>query len=239
MSQLAADALGLPIERVQFELGDTDMPKAPVHGGSITLASVGNAVVAACQALRRKLDEHAGPGTEPFSAMRLSGLDTLAADGSASPGEETKSFSSSAFGAVFVEVLVDPAFGIVRVPQIIGAYDIGTVVNPKIARSQCIGGMVGGLGMALMEQAEWDTNLGRVMNANLGEYLVPVNADVRDLDALFVPGEDKTFNPLGSKGVAEIALTGVAPAIANAVYNATGHRVRRLPITPERMLEVP
>ena len=151
MSQLAADALGLPIERVQFELGDTDMPKAPVHGGSITLASVGNAVVAACQALRRKLEEQAGSGTDLISAMQLSGLDSLAADGSAAPGEETKTFSSSAFGAVFVEVLVDPALGIIRVPQIIGAYDIGTVVNPKIARSQCIGGMVGGLGMALME----------------------------------------------------------------------------------------
>jgi xanthine dehydrogenase YagR molybdenum-binding subunit len=238
MTQLAADALGLPIERVQFELGDTDMPKAPVHGGSITLASVGNAVVSACQALRRKLDEQAGPATDAISAMQLSGLDSVEADGSAAPGEETKAFSSSAFGAVFVEVLVDPALGIVRVPQIIGAYDIGTVVNPKIARSQCIGGMVGGLGMALMEQVEWDTHLGRVMNANLAEYLVPVNADVRELEALFVPSEDKTFNPLGSKGVAEIALTGVAPAIANAVYNATGHRVRHLPITPERILEV-
>jgi xanthine dehydrogenase YagR molybdenum-binding subunit len=238
MTQLAADALGLPIERVQFELGDTDMPKAPVHGGSITLASVGNAVVSACQALRRKLDGQAGPGTDPITAMQLSGLDSVEADGSAAPGEETKTFSSSAFGAVFVEVLVDPALGIVRVPQIIGAYDIGTVVNPKIARSQCIGGMVGGLGMALMEQVEWDAQLGRVMNANLAEYLVPVNADIRDLDALFVPSEDKTFNPLGSKGVAEIALTGVAPAIANAIYNATGRRVRHLPITPERILEV-
>jgi xanthine dehydrogenase YagR molybdenum-binding subunit len=126
----------------------------------------------------------------------------------------------------------------VRVPQIIGAYDIGTVINPKIARSQCIGGMVGGLGMALLEQVEWDSHLGRVMNANLAEYLVPVNADVQVLDAMFVPSEDKTFNPLGSKGVAEIALTGVAPAIANAVYNAIGHRVRHLPITPERILEV-
>ncbi len=238
MTQLAADALGLPIERVQFELGDTDMPRAPVHGGSITLASVGNAVVSACQTLRRKLDEQAGPGTDPIAAVQLSGLDRLEAEGSASPGEETNNFSSSAFGAVFVEVLVDPALGIVRVPQILGAYDIGTVVNPKIARSQCIGGMVGGLGMALMEQVEWDTHLGRVMNASLAEYLVPVNADVRDLDALFVPSEDKTFNPLGSKGVAEIALTGVAPAIANAVYNATGRRVRHLPITPERILEV-
>jgi xanthine dehydrogenase YagR molybdenum-binding subunit len=178
-----------------------------------------------------------GSGGDLTEALKRSGLDKLGADGSAAPGDETKTFSSSAFGAVFVEVMVDPELGAVRVPRIIGAYDIGTVVNPKIARSQCIGGMVGGLGMALLEQAEWDTHLGRVMNANLAEYLVPVNADVRELDALFVPGEDKIFNPLGSKGVAEIALTGVAPAIANAVFNATGHRVRQLPITPERILE--
>jgi xanthine dehydrogenase YagR molybdenum-binding subunit len=238
MSQLAADALGLPIERVQFELGDTDMPKAPVHGGSITLASVGNAVVAACQALRRKLAEQAGTEGDVAAMMRQTGLDKIEADASAKPGDETKNYSSSAFGAVFVEVKVDPAFGVVRVPRIIGAYDIGTVINPKIARSQCVGGMVGGLGMALMEQVEWDRHIGRVMNANLAEYLVPVNADVEELDAVFVPGEDKIFNPLGSKGVAEIALTGVAPAIANAVYNATGRRVRHMPSTPDRLLAV-
>jgi len=238
MTQLAADALGLPLERVQFELGDTDMPKAPVHGGSITLASVGNAVVAACQALRHKLAERAGPDGDVAAMMQRTGLDRLEADGSAAPGDETKTYSSSAFGAVFVEVKVDPAFGTVRVPRIIGAYDIGTVVNPKIARSQCIGGMVGGLGMALMEQVEWDSHLGRVMNANLAEYLVPVNADVDELDAVFVPGEDTIFNPLGSKGVAEIALTGVAPAIANAIYNAIGQRVRHLPLTPDRLLAV-
>jgi xanthine dehydrogenase YagR molybdenum-binding subunit len=234
MTQLAADALGLPIERVHFELGDTDMPEAPVHGGSITLASVGNAVVSACQNLRQKL----GGDGDLVALMQAQGVEKLEAEGQAAPGDETKTYSSAAFGAVFVEVMVDPAFGVVPVPRIIGAYDIGTVVNPKIARSQCIGGMVGGLGMALLEQAEWDSHLGRIMNANLAEYLVPVNADIQELDALFVPGEDKIFNPLGSKGVAEIALTGVAPAIANAVYNATGNRVRHLPMTPDRLLNV-
>jgi xanthine dehydrogenase YagR molybdenum-binding subunit len=234
MTQLAADALGLPIERVDFELGDTEMPQAPVHGGSITLASVGNAVVSACQALRDKLR---GEG-DPAVLMQKLGIERLAADGQASPGDEVKTYSSAAFGAVFAEVMVDPAFGVVRVPRIIGAYDIGAVINPKIARSQCIGGMVGGMGMALLEQAEWDAHLGRVMNANLAEYLVPVNSDVQELDAVFVPSEDKIFNPLGSKGVAEIALTGVAPAIANAVCNATGRRVRHLPITPDRLLSV-
>jgi xanthine dehydrogenase YagR molybdenum-binding subunit len=233
MTQLAAEALDLPLERVQFELGDSDMPKAPVHGGSITLASVGNAVLAACRSLREKL----GAG-DPIAAMRRLGQEVVFTDGSTKPGKETNTYSSSAFGAVFVEVAVDSRFGTVRVPRIVGAYDIGTVVNPKIARSQCIGGMVGGLGMALLEQAEWDPSLCRVMNANLAEYLVPVNADIQHIEVLFAPGEDRIFNPIGSKGVAEIAVTGVAPATANAIYNATGHRLRQLPITPDKLLAV-
>jgi len=242
MTQLAADALHLPIDMVDFELGDTDMPKAPVHGGSITLASVGNAVLEACHALRDKLAELAGGAAAPddlpgiVELLRQHDLPALSADASAKPGEELKKFASAAFGAVFVEVHVDPMFGTVRVPRVVGAYDVGKVVNPKIARSQCIGGMVGGIGMALLEQAEWDPLLGRTMNSNLAEYLVPVNADVQQLEALFVEGDDTIFNPIGSKGVAEIALVGVAPAIANAVYHATGRRVRNLPITPEKLL---
>jgi xanthine dehydrogenase YagR molybdenum-binding subunit len=242
MTQLAADALGLPIEIVDFELGDSDMPKAPVHGGSITLASVGNAVLEVCQALRGKLQALAGPG-KPLDSpeamvalLQQHGLPSLAAEAQARPGNESEKYASGAFGAVFAEVHVDPMFGTVRVPRIVGAYDVGKVVNPKIARSQCIGGMVGGIGMALLEQAEWDRALGRVMNANLAEYLVPVNADVGELEVLFADGEDTIFNPIGSKGVAEIALTGVAPAIANAVYHATGKRVRDLPILPEKLV---
>jgi xanthine dehydrogenase YagR molybdenum-binding subunit len=263
MTQVAADALGLPIEQVHFDLGDTDMPRAPVHGGSITMSSVGSAVAAACQALRGKLLElAAGDGVvaelrgadfmhrdaglarrdDPAAyvsytdLLERNGLDELEATGESKPGKEEQEYSSWAFGAVFAEVRVDPDFGIVRVPRIIGAYDAGRIVNPKIARSQCIGGMVGGLGMALLEQAEWDARFGRVMNANLAEYLVPVNADVPELQAIFVPSEDFRFSPLGTKGLAEIALCGVAPAIANAVYHATGQRVRELPITPEKLI---
>jgi xanthine dehydrogenase YagR molybdenum-binding subunit len=235
MTQLAADALGLPIERVHFELGDTDMPKAPVHGGSMTLASVGTAVIDACRALMAKLP--AGEAAEAHGArLRRAGLESVSASGHSEPGDEAKQYSSAGFGAVFAEVRVDPDFGIVRVPRIVGAYDVGRVINPKIARSQCIGGMVGGIGMALMEQAEWDAALGRVMNANLAEYLVPVNADVTELDVTFVPSSDEIFSPLGAKGLAEIALCGVAPAIASAVYHATGKRVRDLPILPEKLL---
>jgi xanthine dehydrogenase YagR molybdenum-binding subunit len=260
MTQVAAESLGLPMERVRFELGDTDMPFAPVHGGSITMASIGTAVQAAAQAL---LDDLAGvlraggdprfagafewrdggasvAGGAPVPFADLLGalhLDRIAAQGRSAPGDEKKTHSSCAFGAIFAEVQVDPDFGTVRVPRLVGAYDIGRVVNPKTARSQCIGGMVQGIGMALLEQTDWDERFGRPMNANLAEYLVPVNADVRELDVTFVPGDDTIFNPLGVKGVAELGLSGVAAAIGNAVYHATGRRVREFPILPERLIE--
>ncbi len=240
MTQIAADALGLPLGQVRFELGDTALPKAQEHGGSTTLASIGSAVRDACQALRATLDDLArsqgGDATDHASLLRRAGLARLDADGSAKPGDEQQTHARYSFGAVFAEVRVDPDFGTVRVPRIIGAYDIGRVVNPKLAHSQCIGGMVGGLGMALLEEAEWDPRFGRVMNANLAEYLVPVCADVIELDAVFVPGEDTIMNPLGVKGVAELGLCGVAPALANAIWHATGKRVRELPITPDRLL---
>lgn len=203
------------------------------------MARVGNAVRDACQALRAKLDGLAGEGgdaTDHAGLLRRAGFVRLDADGGAKPGDEQKTHSSHGFGAVFAEVRVDPDLGTVRVPRIIGAYDVGRVVNPKLARSQVTGGMVGGLGMALLEEAEWDARFGRVMNANLAEYLVPVCGDVKELDALFVPGEDTIANPLGVKGVAELGLCGVAPAIANAAWHATGNRVRDLPITLDKML---
>jgi len=264
MTQVAADVLGLPPEAITFELGDTRYPQAPVHGGSITMASVGSAVRAACQGLAEKLMKAAREASSGAFAgldadqvelregymtrsdgearqrladvLRDMGQDQIACEASAEPGEESENYASSAFGAIFAEVRVDPAVGRVRVARLVGAYDVGRVINPKIARSQCIGGMVGGLGMALFEQVEWDERLGRVMNANLAEYLVPVCADVGELDVTFVPSDDTIFNPLGAKGLAEVAICGVAPAIANAVYHAIGQRVRELPITPDRML---
>lgn len=241
MTQVAADTLELPLTQVNFELGDSHMPPAPVHGGSITMASVGCAVQAACRALRDKLQSLAGApladAPDYGEILRRHDLDHMEATGEAKPGEEEDTLSSYAFGAVFADVRVDPDLGTIRVRRLVGAYDIGRVINPKIARSQCIGGMVGGIGMALLEQAEWDPRFGRVMNANLAEYLVPVAADVGELDVTFVPSDDRQFNPLGVKGVAELGLCGVAPAIVNAVYHATGLRLRRVPITTDAMLE--
>ena len=239
-TQVAADALGLAASQVRFELGDSDFPPAKEHGGSTTVASVGPAVQAACAALRGKLEglarTHGGRANDAPALLRAAGLERLSADGSSEPGEEGKTHALNGFGAVFAEVRVDPDLCTVCVARILGAYDAGRIVNPRLAHSQCIGGMVGGIGMALFEETEWDERLGRVANGTIAEYLVPVNADVHALDAIFVDSVEPLMNPLGVKGIAELGLCGVAPAIANAVWHATGKRVRDLPITPNRLL---
>ncbi len=247
MTQVAADALALPIAAVHFELGDSLLPSAPAHGGSMTMASVGSAVHAACQELRTKaqeLDQRVRlPGDDRLAMQRAYAqllarhrLDRLTAETEAKPGEEAERYSICAFGAVFAEVRIDPDLAELRVARLLGVYAAGRIINPKTARSQCIGGMVGGLGMALTEQGLWDDRLGRLMNASLADYLMPVNADLQSVEALFVPENDRHLGPLGVKGLAEIAVVGVAPAIVNAIYNATGRRIRSLPVTPDKIL---
>src|SRR3954468_3625821 len=265
MTQIAADALGLPVARVKFDLGDTRMPKAPVEGGSMTVASVGSAVHEAALAVRGKVVELAS-GDENSPLHEAKADEVEAADGrlflksdskrgetysdilkrhkkdsievtqESKPGDEQKKYSMHAFGAQFVEVRVDPDFGTVRVARVVSGFAAGRIINPKTAHSQGIGGIVGGLGMALLEEAVRDRRNGRVVNANLEQYMVPVNADVPQLDVFFVAEEDKHVNPIGAKGLAELSLVGVAPAVANAVYHATGKRVRDLPITPDKLL---
>ena len=236
MTQVAAETLGLPIERVTFILGDTRLPRAPIHGGSLTMASVGSAVQAACQKAREDALARGGGANDLTEAMRRLGQ-PVEASVDLKPGDEGKRFSMHAFGAVFVEVAVDPDLGETRVRRIVGAYGAGRIVNPKTTRSQCIGGMIGGIGMALMEHAVVDARNGRVPNANLAEYAVPVHADAPPvMDVILVDEHDPHVNPLGVKGVGEIALVGVAPAIANAVFHATGKRIRELPITPDKLL---
>jgi xanthine dehydrogenase YagR molybdenum-binding subunit len=235
MTQVAADTLGLPIERVKFMLGDTRLPHAPVHGGSMTMASVGSAVQAACRKAREDALARGG-GNDFMEVMRKLGqpIEALA---DVKPGGENQHFSMHAFGAVFVEVAVDPDLGETRVRRIVGAYGAGRIVNPKTARSQCIGGMIGGIGMALMEHSVVDPRNGRVANANLAEYAVPVHADAPPvMDIIFVDEHDPHVNPLGVKGIGEIAIVGVAAAITSAVYHATGKRTRELPVTPDKLL---
>ncbi|OLB94082.1 MAG: acylaldehyde oxidase [Candidatus Rokubacteria bacterium 13_1_40CM_68_15] len=236
MTQVAAETLGLPLHRVTFELGDTRMPTAPVHGGSITMASVGSAVQAACTKARRQAFARAKrPSADLVEVLRQ--LDySVDVTVHNEPDDAADHYSMHAFGAVFAEVVVDAALGTVRVPRIVGAYGAGRIINPKTAHSQAIGGMVMGIGMALLEHTVVDARSGRVVNSDLAGYLVPVNADVRDLEAIFVDEHDPHVNPLGVKGVAEITLVGVAAAIANAVHHATGRRVRELPITAEKLV---
>jgi xanthine dehydrogenase YagR molybdenum-binding subunit len=152
------------------------------------------------------------------------------------PGAASSRYSMHAFGAIFAEVTVDPELGTVRVPRLVGAYGAGRIVNPLLARSQAVGGMVMGIGMALMEQTHVDERTGRPVEADLAEYLVPVNPDVGDLDVTFVPERDSHVNPLGVKGLVEITLVGVAAAIVNAVHHATGRRVHELPVLPEALI---
>ena len=235
MTQVAAETLGLPIERVKFLLGDTRLPKAPVHGGSLTMASVGSAVQAACRKVRADALARASTTDIEEAMRRLERPIEVLED--MRPDDAGTRFSRHAFGAVFVEVAVDPDLGETRVRRIVGAYGAGRVVNPKLARSQCIGGMIGGIGMALMEHSVVDLRNGRVPNANLAEYAVPVHADAPPvMDVIFVPEEDPHVNPLGVKGLGEIAMVGVPPAILNAIHHATGRRIRTLPATPDTLL---
>ena len=239
MTQVAADALGISVHKVRFELGDSSLPKAEEHGGSTTTNSIGSAVQQVCTTLRASLNSLAQQhGTTPddfAAALRAAGMKQLDAKAEVKPGDEKQHYASYSFGAVFAEVHVDPDFNTIRVSRVLGVYDAGRIINPKLAHSQCIGGMVQGIGMALLEAAEWDPRYGRVVNANIAEYLIPVCADIHALDALFVPAIDTVMNPLGTKGLAELGLCGVAPAIANAVWHATGKRIRELPMTPDKL----
>jgi xanthine dehydrogenase YagR molybdenum-binding subunit len=223
MAQVAAETLGLPIEKVQIKLGRSDYPPTPPHGGSMTMASVGSAVRAACLAA---LEKAVTTDNRPIEARVSAQRDPDAAE----------RFAMHAFGAVFVEVSVDPDLGEIRVRRALGVYGAGRIINPRLARSQCAGGMIGGIGMALMERTVLDRRDGRPVNAHMADYLVPVNLDIPRIDVEFVEEEDGHVNPLGVKGIGEIALVGMAPAIANAVYHATGTRVRTLPIRIEHIL---
>jgi xanthine dehydrogenase YagR molybdenum-binding subunit len=228
LTQVACDALGLPPEKVHVVIGDSDFPRAPPHGGSQTMASVGSAVFAACRSARAKLEERTKSGSTHH--------DEIVVTETSQAGDEGKRFAMHAFGAVFAEVRVDADLGLVRVARVVGAYGTGRIINPRMAHSQAIGGIVGGIGMALLEQTHIDGRDGRIVNANIADYLVPVNADIPVLEAIFVDEHDPHVNPLGVKGLGEVAYVGVAPAIANAVFNATGKRVRDLPITAEKLL---
>jgi xanthine dehydrogenase YagR molybdenum-binding subunit len=225
-AQLAAETLNVPFELVHFEFGNTDLPNAPLAAGSQTATSVGSAVVVAAQKMRDRIAALHG-------RVPPQGIDVTV---DAEPGDEEERYATQSFGAQFAEVEVDPDLGIVHVTRFAGAFDGGRILNAKTARSQYIGGIIWGISMALFEHTQFDVHTGRIMNATLENYLVPTNADIPQIDVIMIQEDDPHANPAHVKGIGEVGITGSGAAVANAVYHATGIRVRRLPITPDELL---
>ena len=250
LTQVAASMLGLPADKVRMELGDSDLPMASGSGGSFGAASSASGLYDACMVLRAKVAEAAGfdAGTATFEngqiaangqSRPLAGLAPpggIVAEGSIDPGEQQKKFSQQSYGAQFAEVGVDRDTGEVRLRRMLGVFTAGRILNAKTARSQAIGGMIFGLGAALHEDLVMDGRTGAFVNNNLAEYHVPVNADVPMIDAVFLPELDPESNPLKSKGIGELGICGAGAAVANAVYNATGVRIRDYPLTLDKVL---
>jgi xanthine dehydrogenase YagR molybdenum-binding subunit len=265
MTMIAAEYLGLRPDQVEFELGDTKFPRAPSQGGSQTTSSVGSAVHGAALAVTARLLALANRDADsPLKAaaaadvemldgrlrlksdpsrsvsipeiMRRNGLAEVTETFESRPSPERQKYATMAHGAQFVEVKVDPDLGNVRVTRAIEVSACGKIINPKASHSQEIGGVVWGIGMALQEATEIDHRFGRIMNPNLQHYHVPVNADVHEVETMFVEEDDTVVNPLGVKGMGELGMVGIPAAIANAVFHATGRRIRELPITPDKLL---
>jgi xanthine dehydrogenase YagR molybdenum-binding subunit len=263
MAQVTADMLGLPLDNVTIKLGDSTLPSSMVEGGSWTAASVSHAIVRTAEAIRGELlklaqkmpgsmlagakpsdvilaggrivDSKIGQGASIAEAMRHGGRDRIEQEGS-TDFKDDPAHARNTHSAIFAEVKVDEELGVIRVTRVVNVVAAGRILNLKTARSQIMGGVVWGIGMALHEEALVDHRFGRIMNANIAEYHVPVNADVHDIEVIFVDEPDTLVNPMGIKGVGEIGIVGVAAAIANAVYHATGTRVRDLPITLDKLI---
>jgi xanthine dehydrogenase YagR molybdenum-binding subunit len=252
LAQIAADMLGLPIDKVNVELGDSDFPEAPGSGGSFGANSAGAAVFDACATLRENILRQAGLPAEGAEfangsvtangkSVRLADLALsadLAADGAADPGDSRAKFSQYSFGAHFAEVGVNSVTGEIRLRRMLGVFTAGRVLNAKTARSQAIGGMTFGVGAALMEDLVIDERYGNFVNHDLAEYHVAVHADIPAIDAIFLPELDDRSSPMKSKGIGELGICGAGAAVANAVYNATGIRIRDYPLTLDKILNV-
>jgi xanthine dehydrogenase YagR molybdenum-binding subunit len=263
MAQVAADMLGLPLDNISIKLGDSSLPQSPVEGGSWIAASVANGIATTVAAVRDQLldmarqmpsspladaapeevvlvdgslvsKRDAARAVSIADAMRQGGVERIEQEKSTSfPDDGSKAHNTHC--AIFAEVKVDEELGVIRVTRVVSAVAAGRILNAKTARSQILGSVVMGIGMALHEETLTDHKFGRIVNANFGEYHVPVNADIHDIEVIFVDEPDTIINPLGTKGVGEIGIVGVAAAVANAVYHATGKRVRDLPITLDKL----
>ena len=262
MAQVAADMLGLPLDNISIKLGDSSLPQSPVEGGSWIAASVSNGIATTVAAIRDELlrlakqmpnsplanaalddvvltdgklasKRDSARSISIADAMRQGSVDRIEREKTTNPTDDA-SRAHNTHSAIFAEVKVDEQLGVIRVTRVVSAVAAGRILNTKTAHSQILGGVVWGIGMALHEETLIDHKFGRIMNANIAEYHVPVNADVHDIKVIFVDEPDDS-NPLGIKGVGEIGIVGVAAAIANAVYHATGKRVRDLPITLDKL----
>jgi xanthine dehydrogenase YagR molybdenum-binding subunit len=266
MATIAAEAMGLPLERVTFQLGDSTLPAAPIEGGSSHVATVGSAVAGVCEKLQLTLLRYAQSAADsPFRDKRLKdvefvggvmrlqkdpntfiSLGTIVGRAGRERIEEKylmlpnmlkqRKFRRMVHSAVFVEVRVDEELGVVRVTRVVSAIAAGRIMNTKTATSQIVGGVVWGISQALHEESHTDHRFGRFMNHNLSEYHVAVNADIHDIDVVFVEEDDRIVSRLGAKGVGEIGLVSVAAAVSNAIYHATAKRIRSTPITPDKVL---
>lgn len=242
MTLIASRLMGIPVDKITFELGDSSLPPAPSQGGSTTLSTVGSAVNDVCEALKKQVSELAAkvnidPKSHFTEVLQKNNLPLIEITQQSQANPEAKNFSVYSFSIHFVQVKVHQLTGVVKVSKIVSVADSGKIISPKTARSQMVGGAVGGIGMALTEEAIVDNRYGKYINNNFGDYHVPVNADVPDIEVIFIDKPDPVINPMGAKGMGEIALIGFSAAVANAVFNATGKRIRSLPITPDKILE--
>jgi xanthine dehydrogenase YagR molybdenum-binding subunit len=222
LAQIAADALAAHVDEIDLRIGDTALPEATVAGGSSGITSWGAAIFEAARVFRER------HGSSPSGGAQ--------AEAAAADYREGEKYAMYAFGACFAEARVDADTGEVRIPRMTGVFAAGRIINPKTARSQLVGGMTMGLSMALHEESLVDPRFGHVLNHDFASYHIPANADTGQFDIAWIEEEDPHVNPMGSKGIGEIGIVGTPAAIANAVYHATGIRVRDLPITPAKLL---
>jgi xanthine dehydrogenase YagR molybdenum-binding subunit len=249
LAQMVAEMLGIAVDDVLVQLGDTDFPRGPGSGGSWGAASIGSAAYLACRALRKMLAERAGTGESDLilrdgaveggrSLVELLDGEELSEEGHYEPGDIADSHTASGFGAFFAQVRVNRFTGETRVDRMLGAFGFGRVLNEKTARSQCLGGITWSIGAALTEALHFDPKDGHLVNCDLAEYHVPVNRDVGEVEVVMVEERDPVASPIQAKGIGELGMCGGAGAIANAIYNACGARVLSFPMTPDRVLEV-
>jgi len=241
IAQTASNSLNIPIEKIAVTIGDSDLPATPGSGGSWGAGSFTSAVDAVCEKAKNALKEKiSGDSTAMVSAdelMKAADLKEFEMEATEGPSEDSQNYAHFSYGAHFVEVWVDEDLGMIKIPRVLSTSAVGKVLNQKTARSQVVGGIVWGIGQAMTEETTLDKRYGSYVTRTFADYHVPVNLDVGDIEVHFIPEEDEHINRLGVKGIGELGITSVAAAIANAIYNATGKRMRTLPITPAKLMD--